>query len=303
MFENIIGNTKIKQTILKSIETKRTSHSYMFIGIEGIGKRLFAEEFAKQILCIDEKKYENKTYCNKCKSCIQIKENNNPDFIFIDIEDNEKAIKISQIRNLQLKIAEKPIISESKVYIINNADTMTHEAQNCLLKTLEEPPEYVTIILIGANDNNFLATIKSRCTKIYFDKISDEDIKKYLKEHKKINDVSDDLIKLCGGSISKSIHIKEKEELYNQIAHIVKNLDKSDIIDLLNMSEIIYNSKDDIYEILENLNILCLQRAKENVKMINCMNIIEDTKTRLKANSNYEMCIDNMIFTMWREVN
>ena len=98
--------------------------------------------------------------------------------MLIDAEDG-KSIKIEQIRYMQEKIAEKPIASNKKVYIINNSDTMTKEAQNCLLKTLEEPPEYAVIILVLANENNMLNTIKSRCTKIMFNPISKEEIIHY----------------------------------------------------------------------------------------------------------------------------
>ena len=139
MFEELIGNQKVKETLIKSIISNRISHSYMFLGIEGIGKALFAKEFAKAILCLKEGEY-----CDNCKSCIEFSTDNNPDYVYIEPE--ETKIKIDQIRNMQLKVAEKPIISNKKVYIINDAETMTPEAQNCLLKTLEEPPEYVTII-------------------------------------------------------------------------------------------------------------------------------------------------------------
>lgn len=98
--------------------------------------------------------------------------------MLIDAEDG-KSIKIEQIRYVQEKIAEKPIASNKKVYIINNSDTMTKEAQNCLLKTLEEPPEYAVIILVLANENNMLNTIKSRCTKIMFNPLSKEEIIHY----------------------------------------------------------------------------------------------------------------------------
>ena len=98
--------------------------------------------------------------------------------MLIDAEDG-KSIKIEQIRYMQEKIAEKPISSNKKVYIINNSDTMTKEAQNCLLKTLEEPPEYAVIILVLANENNMLNTIKSRCTKIMFNPLSKEEIIHY----------------------------------------------------------------------------------------------------------------------------
>lgn len=302
MFENIIGNDKIKDILKKSIATKRTSHSYMFIGIDGIGKQLFAKEFAKEILCLEDKKTEEQTYCDKCKSCIEFNTNNNPDYKIIDIEQDEKSIKINQIREMQIKISEKPIISQNKVYIINNADTMTIEAQNCLLKTLEEPPEYVTIILIGSNENNFLTTIKSRCTKIYFDSIPFNQIKKYIKEQEKI-DIEDEILELCGGSIRKAIQIKDNEELYNSINKIIEQIDKTDIVDILNISDILYKSKDNIYEILDNMNIICLKKANKDYKFAKCISIIEETKKRLKANCNFDMSIDYMVFNIWREVN
>ena len=130
MFENIFGNNSIKNILKQSIDSNKVSHSYLMIGVSGIGKKMIATEFAKGILCLSEDKA-----CNHCKSCIEFNSNNNPDFFCIEPEGN--SIKIEQIRELQKKIQEKPIISEKKVYIIDQADLMTKEAQNCLLKTLE----------------------------------------------------------------------------------------------------------------------------------------------------------------------
>ena len=130
-----------KTILKKALELNKTSHSYLFWGTEGIGKKLIAKEVAKRILCLEK----NMQDC-KCKSCIEFDSDNNPDFQLIEATDGK--IKIDQIREMQRKIAEKPIISSQKVYLIDDADTMTVEAQNCLLKTLEEPPEYITIILI-----------------------------------------------------------------------------------------------------------------------------------------------------------
>lgn len=160
-FENIVGNKEVKQLLIHSVSTSNILHSYMFVGIDGIGKCLFAKEFAREILA----------------STVEL--DNNPDFMLIDDAEDGKSIKIEQVRYMQEKIAEKPITSNKKVYIINNSDTMTKEAQNCLLKTLEEPPEYAVIILILANENNMLNTIKSRCTKIMFNPLSKEEILHY----------------------------------------------------------------------------------------------------------------------------
>ena len=203
---------------------------------------------------------------------------------------------------MQLKVSEKPIISESKVYIIDNAETMTKEAQNCLLKTLEEPPEYVTIILLGTNEESFLTTIRSRCTKIHFDKIQNEKIKKYLAKNN-MSDLSEDLLELADGSIKKAIEISENQEGYITIEKIMNSIDKCDIIEILNLSEELYKSKETINRILENINIIALRKAKENAKFANCIKVVEETKKRLKANSNYDMCVDNLLFSMWREVN
>lgn len=296
MFDKIIGNDKIKEMLYKSVKDKKTSHSYLFVGIEGIGKKEIAKEFAKMLLCISDNKY-----CNTCKSCIEFDSNNNPDFLYIEPEGN--SVKIEQIRYIQRKIQEKPIISNKKVYIINDADKMTTEAQNCLLKTLEEPPEYSTIILIGSNENMFLSTIKSRCMIIHFSKIEDEKIRKYLEEKYELKDISTNMLEIFQGSIGKAILLKDKKEQYEKIELIIKSISQKSIIDILNMSEILYKSKEEIFDILEYINVILIKLAKTDYEYIKCINIVEETKTRLKQNANYDMSIDNMLFNMWEDVN
>ena len=296
MFENIVGNNNIKQMLQKTVELQNVSHSYLFVGIDGIGKKLIAKEFAKMIMCLEENKY-----CNKCKSCIEFDSNNNPDFIYIEPDGNN--IKIEQIRQMQSKVIEKPIISNKKVYIINDAQNMTVEAQNCLLKTLEEPPEYITIILIASNENNLLSTIKSRCTIIHFDKIENKELKEYATNAIGINNINENIINIFQGSIGKAIRLKDKLDIYENIENIIKNMDNKNIIDILNGSEILYKSKDEIEEILEYINVILLNQSKQNIKYVKCIDIVENTKKRLKSNSNYDMCIDNMLFNIWEEVN
>lgn len=296
MFENILGNEKNKEILNKTIELSQISHSYIFWGIEGIGKKLIAMEFAKKILCINEKKED----CN-CKSCKEFDSKNNPDFSLIN-SDTEK-IKIEQVREMQRKIAEKPIISNRKVYIIDDADKMTTEAQNCLLKTLEEPPEYITIILICSNENNLLSTIKSRCTRIYFEPIEIEKVKNYIIENNLFENANEEVLELSQGSIGKALKLLEHQSLYENLEKILEYLVDKDLIDIISMSEEIYKSKDDIYSILEYMNVFSLKLSKKNIKYIRCIEIIEETKKRIKANSNYDMSIDNLLFNMWEEVN
>lgn len=295
MFDKIVGNDSIKETLIKSVKLNKTSHSYLFTGIEGIGKKMIAREFAKILMCLSENKY-----CNNCKSCIEFDTNNNPDFFYIEPEGN--SIKIEQIRNAQRKVAEKPIISNKKIFIIDDADKMTVEAQNCLLKTLEEPPNYITIILITSNENNLLATIKSRCTIIHFNKISNDNLKNYIKSEFQGEKITTDIIDIADGSIGRLIKLKDKNEIYSSINLIVKQIkNKESILDIINNADILYKGKEEIFEILDYMNIVFLK--SQNSKLINCISIVEQTKNRLKSNANYDMSIDNMLFNIWGEVN
>lgn len=296
MFNNIIGNDKIKQELIQTVKLNKISHSYLFLGTSGIGKKMIAKEFAKMILCMDEQKY-----CNHCKSCLEFDSGNNPDFQ--EIEPDGASIKIEQIRAIQKKILEAPIISNRKVYIIDEADLMTVEAQNCLLKTLEEPPRFANIILIGSKENSLLSTIKSRCTIIKFQDIENSQIKNYLEQNYSISDLSEDMLEVFGGSIGKAEILKDKQDLYKNIIEIIKNIKNLDIIDVLKKSDIIYKSQDEKNDILEAINIILFKMSKQDIRYLNCINIVENTKKRLNANSNYNMSIDNMLFKIWEEMH
>ena len=296
MFDEIIGNDKIKQQLKQAVDLNKTSHSYLFLGISGIGKKKIAKEFAKMLLCEGEDKY-----CNHCKSCIEFDSNNNPDFQLIQPEG--ASLKIDQIRQMQKKILEAPIISKNKVYIIDDADFMTTEAQNCLLKTLEEPPEFVTIILIGSKENSFLNTIKSRCTIIKFQPIDNEQIKKYLNENYEINNISEEMLDIFGGSIGKAEDLRDKEELISNIIKIVENIKLLDLPDVLKKADVIYKSQEDKNDILDAINVILFKMSKRDNRYLNCIDIVENTVKRLNANANYNMSIDNMLFKIWEEMH
>lgn len=293
-FENLIGNDKIKEILNNTIETKKVMHSYMFIGPNGIGKTLFAREFAKMILCMGD----NKLHCNNCKSCIELENNNNPDFI--EIEPDNGTIKIETIRRMQQTVLEKPIISNKKVYIIKDADLMTKEAGNCLLKTLEEPPSYITIIMTGSNESMFLNTIKSRCAKISFQKIPDKELKEFLEKRYTIK-LEEDLLKACEGSIEKALIVNEKKEQYEEISKIFGNIENYKLIDVINKLEFMYKNKEDIHQNLDYINIILSNKALKNPQYLKYIEAVEQTKKNLKANSNYDMSIDSMLYKIWEE--
>lgn len=290
-FNNLIGNEKVKKLLIKIIKTNQLNHSYMFIGPSGIGKTLFAKEFAKMILCQnqDEK-------CNNCKSCIELENNNNPDFILIEPDDGK--IKIEQIRKLQKTILEKPIISNKKVYVIKDADTMTKEAGNSLLKTLEEPPQYITIILIGTNEGMFLNTIKSRCTKILFNKIEDEKLKMFLEKEHNIKNVKESMLKTFDGSIEKALIINGKIDIYNKIEEVFSNIENINLIEAMNQLNCIYEEKESIYDILDYINIILFSISKNNTYYIKYINAVEVAKNAIRNNANYDMSIDNLLYNI-----
>ena len=314
LFENIVGNNKIKESLKNAVKSNNVSHSYLFVGKAGVGKKKIAKDLAKKVMClgsnggaqnngVKNNEVQNNNVANdnleldfdNCDSCIKFDANSNPDFSII-VPDG-KSIKIEQIRNLQARIVEKPISSSKKVYIIDDADTMTEESQNCLLKTLEEPPEYAMIILIASNENRMLQTIKSRCVIIRFEDLTNEEISQILHTN------DQDIIRLCEGSVAKADTISEKREMFAQLKIIADYLSKNSLIDVLNNSDLLYSSKDDIMTLLDFLNIIFFEKAKENIKYSKAISIIEKTKKKILANNNYDMCIDYMLMHIWEELH
>lgn len=172
-----------------------------------------------------------------------------------------------------------------------------------MLKTLEEPPQFVTIILIGSNENSFLSTIKSRCMILHFDKISNEKIEEYLEKNYQTKINSRIMIEAFQGSIGKAIQLKEKQEDYENIEQIIYCLENKDKIDILNMADIIYKAKDEKFDILDYINVVLIDLANKSSKYADCIEVVEDAKKRLKFNANYDMCVDNMLFKLWEIAN
>ena len=257
-------NAQIEELLKNTIKSKKVVNGYMFSGSGKTKNYDYAKKFAKMILCLSPEDEE----CKKCKSCLMFDDDNHSDYFEINKESSE-SIKIDEIRGMQERIAEKPITSSKKVYLINNAEQMTQEAQNCLLKTLEEPPDFITILLVANNENTILPTIKSRCTKIVFTEENVEELS------------------------------EEEKERYKSLEKIFGNIDKYKSIDLLNKLDVLYKDKDNILENLDFINMILINKVKENIKYAKYIDYVEETKTRLKSNSNYDMCIDNLILKIW----
>lgn len=288
MFENLVGNEKVKEYLNSTIENKNISHSFIFVGKPGIGKKQFAHQYAEMIMCLQDGKCDGNSV--KCDSCIKFEGNANPDYA--EITPDGKTLKIEQIRNLQARIVEKPITSRRKVYVIDDADLMSEESQNCLLKTLEEPPEYAVIILIVSNESRILPTIKSRCVIIKFQPLTSKEIKQVKPE------LSDELIQLLEGSLLNAENIEQKKEQYAQLTNLVNVLENKQLVEVFNSADLLYKGKDDIITLLEYLNLIFFSRNE-----INAIPIIEKTKKKILANNNYDMTIDYCLMNIWDELH
>ncbi len=296
-YKDLIGNEKIKKLLEQTVKNDKVLHSYLFSGKDGIGKYLIAKEFAKSILCQNDSEIP----CNQCKSCLEFESCNHPDYYLIEPDGN--SIKIDQIRYSNAKILEKPVNSNKKVYIIRDSHKMTKEAQNSLLKTLEEPPEYAVIILITSQEERLLTTIKSRCTKISFEPLKDDEIVEYFKKQGEI--LPETILKLAEGSISKALKLIPKQEVYDKMRMFISNIETIEKLEILKQ-EFIYQEKDDIQNILDDMNSLLFQKVQENenkIAYIRAIELIEETKERLRSNSNFDMCIDNLLLNIWEEIN
>ena len=273
-FENLIGNERIKKELTETMGNQKISHSYMFVGKAGIGKRLFAREFAKGLLGNFEKDILNYEDYNE-----------------IGPLEGKKIISVDQIREIIKKANELPTESQKRVFVVDEADKMNIEAQNSILKTLEEPPEYVVIILIVTNENKMLETIKSRCNIIKFDSLKDEEIEEFLKANKDLNKGEKNVeIKLLNGSLENINDLEQMEQNYNLLKTFAASIKKKDTAEAFNNGLLLYENKNDIMNLLDLLNIVFLEEG-----LTRCVFVVENTKTKILQNNNYNMCIDNLI--------
>lgn len=270
MFESIIGHEKEKKTIENILKNNTFSHAYLFVGPSGIGKCLFARELAKVLL-----------NTNNLDTCL--------DYKYVCKESDKKEFSVERIRKEVLDdIYIAPAMSDRKVYIIDDGETLNSSSQNALLKTLEEPPQNVHIIIISNSLNTFLPTILSRINVINFNGIESDKLKEYINKKFDIK-LSDNIIDFIDGSIGMATNIIENnlldklssvEKLYNLI--LKKDLSNALII-----------ANDGILSDENSLKYLEFLFNKN--KLYHIVKFVEHAYIRLKNNGNYDIVIDNMI--------
>ncbi len=249
-FENIKGNNLIIKGLQNAIKYNKVSHSYIFNGDHGMGKKTLAKTFAKTLLC--EKGGINP--CNECISCKTFETNNNPDIIYVKSDNSSIGTSLvkEQINNV---IQIKPYKYKYKIIIIDNADTMTVSAQNAILKTIEEPPFYGVFLFLVNNINNLLPTILSRCVTYNLTYIKDDYLKDYLIHNTDINkDLLDFYCAYSNGNIGHALQLlndKEFINMRNTTINMISNLDNWGVEDIYKNIKILEQYKDNIDQILD----------------------------------------------------
>lgn len=208
-FQEIKGQDKAIAIIRGSLNRNRLEGGYLFVGPEAVGKRLVARTLAKAVNCLQ--RFPDP--CDKCPACVRIEKNEHPDVHMI-FQADSKAIKIEQVRQLQKEISLRPYEGKKKVFIIDNAEDLTQEAANALLKILEEPPANSLIILISAKPNLLFKTIISRCKIIKFYNLKRQELKSILAADFSLdNDLAHFLAYFSEGSIGRALSLKETDIL------------------------------------------------------------------------------------------
>ena len=323
-FRDIVGHTDIIQYIKNAINQDKVSHAYIFNGERGSGKKLLAKLFAQTLQC--EKGGDDP--CYECHSCRQSVSGNQPDIITVKHE-KPNSISVDDIRTqVNEDIQVKPYSSKYKIYIIPEADLMTVQAQNALLKTIEEPPSYAVIILLTENVQKLLPTICSRCVMLKFRNIKDQLVKKYLMEEMQIPDYKADVCTaFAQGNIGKAVMLANSE-YFNEIKEeAVKLLREIDTMSASEMSEAVKRCSEFKLDITDYLDVLTIwyrdvliykatknidrvifadqlkyikERAQkssyEGIEII--LDAIEKAKARLRANVNFDLVMELLLLTI-----
>ena len=302
MYEKVKEQSSAKSLLINAVETNKINHCYIFSGNEGTGRFLLAEEFAKSIVC------KEKSGCNKCIPCKQFSDNTSPDYKVIDLlldkGKTKKAITVDQIREVVTDIYIKPSVFEKKIYIIKNADKMNINAQNAILKSLEEPPSYVVFILIVTNTELLLPTIVSRGTIVNFTPLTEKTVKEIIKEKYEI-DIPDSLLSLSMGSVTEAYKLSISEEHKNIRDEIIKTtcmfLKEKNVSGLLRLYGLIIKYEKEKEFIFNVINTVIFDIIKKNEKADVINKDADYDNIDIKTGQLYD--ISNIVFELIKRLN
>ncbi len=324
-FKDIIGQEQIKDHLTHTIEQGKISHAYVINGERFSGKEFIANVFAMALQCEHPDGVEP---CQQCHSCKQALSGNQPDIIRVTHE-KPNTIGVDDIRTqINTDIAIKPYSSPRKIYIIQEGEKMTAQAQNALLKTLEEPPAYAVILILTTNMDALLPTILSRCVVLNMKPVRDDLVKKYLMEELQIPDYKANVcVAFARGNLGKARQLASSEEfdhIKEEAVSMLKYVQDMEINEMLAAIKKIQEYKFDVEDYLDILAIwyrdVLLFKAtndanhlifKEEIQYIkkcadrcayegieDILKALDKAKSRLKANVNFELTMELLLMAI-----
>ena len=323
-FTDIIGQEQIKEHLRGAISTGKVSHAYIINGERSSGKEFIARVFAMALQC--EK--DEVEPCGECHSCRQALSNNQPDIVYVSHE-KPNTIGVEDIRvQINGDIGVKPYSSPYKIYIMNEGEKMTVQAQNALLKTLEEPPEYAVILILTTQLEALLPTILSRCVVLNMKPVSDALVKKYLMEELAVPDYKANIcVAFARGNIGKAKLLASSEEFekvkdeaitlvkyindmeINEIVKAIKKIseykfDVNDYLDILSVwyrDVLLFKATKDVNSLIFKEEIQQIMRVSdrstyEGIETI--VGALQKAKRRLEANVNFDLTMELLLLTI-----
>ena len=323
-FKSVIGHEQIIQHMSTALKNKKISHAYIFEGPNGCGKNMLAKAFSKALEC--EAGYGDS--CNMCRSCHQMDTGNQPDVKWLTHE-KPATISVDDVRTqINADMGIKPYSSKYKIYIVDEAEKMNEQAQNALLKTIEEPPAYGIIILLTTNADTFLQTILSRCVRLDFRPLRDTLVTQYLQEKYDLTDYECRFATaFAQGKIGRAVTIatsKEFAQLKEEVMHVIRYAKEMTTAEIMAEVKNIANYKLTIDDYLDLMamwyrDVLVFKSTKDSNALIfkdemsllaeqakNCsyeglediLKSIDKVKLRLKANVNFDLVIELLIMAI-----
>ena len=323
-FADIIGHEQIIEHLTNAISMNKVSHAYIFNGPELSGKKMLAEAFAMALQC----EAHDPKGCGKCRSCRQAMDHNQPDIIYVSHE-KPATISVSDIRSqINGDILIRPYSSRYKIYIVDEAEKMNQQAQNALLKTIEEPPAYGILLLLTTNADSFLQTILSRCIMLNLKTVADEKIRRFLMRRYQIPDYQAEVCAaFAQGNVGKAIQLASSEEFNERKDSCLQLMGKLEDMELYGMNaavKMIADHKDEVYEYLDLMTIwfrdvlytkasgdtreliykdqlyeLRKQAARRSYAGIETiLKALELARVRLQANVNFDLTMELLLLTI-----
>lgn len=317
-FKDIIGQEQLKEHLQGALKSGKVSHAYIINGEKSAGKEFIAQIFAMALQC----ETEGTEPCNECHSCKQAISFNQPDIIRITHE-KPGTISVDDIRTqLNNDIAIKPYSSKYKIYIMNEAEKMTQQAQNALLKTLEEPPEYAVILLLVTNLDAMLPTILSRCVVLNMKPVADHLVREFLMKELQVPDYKAEVcVSFARGNVGKAKALASSEEFENiksealsllkyiqdmeiqEITAAIKKINEykfevNDYLDLIAVwyrDVLLFKATNDVNHLVfrEEIGALRKVAARSSYEGIeNVIHALAKAKRRLEANVNFDLTME-----------